>query len=213
MKIIGQGKPQKLAEMKLWSFSHRTSKKFRGILQERPVSFCTMSKARDHKKWFLNVAASFAQFVVQTWGCTNPSHSQSLADLSQTSIRKEFPATRTKFHNFIRNHSHSLAHSLATLNSQLFVWDLVAKYSLAHSRGASEYAFAFAAVSLRPRLQVQILPPTHKYLSPQFHSGGRLAQKAHSLRIIFDLDPSFLLTNEIFLLTVCLFYLRCGNRK
>ena len=53
-----------------------------------------------------------------------------------------------QFHS--QNHSHSLANSFATPNSQLFVWDLVPKNSLANFRGASEFAFPFAAVSLRP---------------------------------------------------------------
>ena len=53
------------------------------------------------------------------------------------------------FHS--QKHSHSLANSFATLNSQLFVCDLVGLNSPANFQGASEFAFAFVAVSLRPR--------------------------------------------------------------
>ena len=55
--------------------------------------------------------------------CTKPSHSQSLANLVAKIHSQGISAVRTKislFHS--QNHSHSLANSFATLNSQLFVW-------------------------------------------------------------------------------------------
>ena len=55
--------------------------------------------------------------------CTTPSYSQSLANfLSQTPLRKEFLHWIRKFLPcHLQSHSHSLANSFATPNSQLFM--------------------------------------------------------------------------------------------
>ena len=69
--------------------------------------------------------------------CTKPSHSQSLANFVANFHSQGISAARTKFRNFrseakfssfhSQNHSHSLANSFATLNSQLLLWDLVVR--------------------------------------------------------------------------------------
>ena len=59
--------------------------------------------------------------------CTKPSHSQSLVNFVANVHSQGISAARTKFLSFhSQNHSHSLANSFATLNSQLFLWDLIA---------------------------------------------------------------------------------------
>ena len=59
---------------------------------------------------------------------TKPSHSQSLANfVAKRRHSQGISAARTKFLSIsFANHSHSLANSFATLNSQLFLWDLIA---------------------------------------------------------------------------------------
>ena len=59
---------------------------------------------------------------------TKPLHSQSLANVVENLHSQGISAASTTFSQFhSQNHSHSLADSFATLNSQLFVSDMVAK--------------------------------------------------------------------------------------
>ena len=83
--------------------------------------------------------------------CTKPSHSQSLANF--VANFQSFSAARTIFfHNFIRK-SIRIRYRIPSqrlIRSFFFeIW--WRKFASANFRGASEFAFAFAAVSLRPR--------------------------------------------------------------
>ena len=91
---------------------HQSTSKNEGTDPEFPKCFC------ETIPWF-------SQFQTE---CTTPSHSQSLANFVANVHSQGISAMRTKFSQFhLQNHSHSLANSFATPNSQLFLWDLVAK--------------------------------------------------------------------------------------